>query len=459
MKLAIEKARADIRGEGFSKATQGVRVSIHLGESQRFMRQVLQGGEWVQRVMRQGLYPAFQQEPGRYREKNNRSALQNLSVVRSKVAEWMNQGAVMQLAELAWCTNPLSVATKRDTTTGQDKHRVVLDLSRHVNKCMEKFTVKMDDLVGMEGLRKQGDYMTVFDLENQFFHVQLAPAACRFFGFAVPDEQGIEKFYCFTVMVYGYAPAVAVVTRMVRPVVSFAHKLGIRTSIFVDDGLAAGDSKQEAESNTELVLELFQWAGWNIQWKKTSTEAQQRVRYLGVEVDTENMEFRLPEDKLKDIEVTLDREIGRGLRKEGSEKKEAAELLGKLAACRVTHGEVLHIMTRAAQHQLGVATLRENWEGKLLWDKDAVRELQKVRENLRYYNGRNIREEEKTDKKYAEQDTKRAREHVRRSASKRTRHETGENCSLIFTARKQCEQVTDWEPERGGWIEEGLDEL
>ncbi len=99
MKLAIEKARADIRGEGFSKATQGVRVSIHSGESQRFMRQVLQGGEWVQRVMKQGLYPAFQQEPGRYREKNNRSALQNLSVVRSKVAEWLNQGAVMQLAE------------------------------------------------------------------------------------------------------------------------------------------------------------------------------------------------------------------------------------------------------------------------------------------------------------------------------------------------------------------------
>jgi hypothetical protein len=289
----------------------------------------------------------------------------------------------MQLAELAWCTNPLSVATKRDTTTGIDKHRVVLDLSRHVNKHVEKFTVKMDDLVGTEGLRKQGDYMTVFDLENQFFHVQLAPAAYRYFGFAVPDEQGKEKFYCFTVMVYGYAPAVAVVTRMVRPVVSFAHKLGIRTSIFVDDGLVAGESKQEAENNTELVLELFQQAGWNIQWKKTSTEAQQRVRYLGVEVDTENMEFRLPEDKLKDIEATLDREIGRGLRKEGSEKKEAAELLGKLAACGVTHGEVLHIMTRAAQHQLGVATLHENWEGKLLWDKDAVRELQKVRENLR----------------------------------------------------------------------------
>jgi hypothetical protein len=234
------------------------------------MKQILQGGEWVQWVMRQGLYPAFRQEPGRYRERNNKSALQNLSVVRSKVAEWMGQGAVMQLGEPAWCTNPLSVAMKRDTATGVDKHRVVLDLSRHINKHVEKFTVKMDNLAGTEGLREQGDYMTVFDLENQFFHVQLAPAAYRFFGFAVPDEQEKKKFYCFMVMVYGYAPAVAVVTRMVRPVVSFAHKLGIRTSIFVDDGLVAGESKLEEEVQ----------AGWNIQWKKTSTEAQQGVRYL-----------------------------------------------------------------------------------------------------------------------------------------------------------------------------------
>jgi hypothetical protein len=166
-------------------------VSIHLGESQRFMKQILQGGEWVQRVMRQGLYPAFQQEPGRYREKNNKSALQNLSVVRSKVAEWMSQGAVMQLAEPAWCTNPLSVAIKRDTATGIDKHQAVLDLSCHINKHVEKFTLKMDDVAGTEGLRRQGDYMTVFDLENHCFH---APAAYRFFGFGCQMNKGKRSF-------------------------------------------------------------------------------------------------------------------------------------------------------------------------------------------------------------------------------------------------------------------------
>jgi hypothetical protein len=376
---------------GFKAARKGEKVSIHSGESLRFMRQVLQGGDWVQKVMQHGLYPAFKQEPKHYREQNNKSAMQNLQVVREKVEEWLEQGAVIRLAEPAWCTNPLSVATKTDTATGTEKKRVVLDLSRHVNKCVEKFTVKMDDLVGTEGMRKQGDHMMVFDLENQFFHVKLAEEAYKYFGFAVPDEEGGERFYCFTVMVYGYAPAVAVVTRLVRPVVSYAHCLGIRTAMFVDDGLVAGESKLEAEEDTELVLELFRLSGWNVQWKKTSVTAEQKVRYLGVEVDCKTMQYRLLEDKLAEVEQVLDREIAKGSRAEKSTKREAAEVLGKLAACRITHGAVMHIMTRNAQHQLGVATQGENWDGDMVWDKRALEELEQVRRYLRAGNGRNIR--------------------------------------------------------------------
>jgi hypothetical protein len=45
---------------------------------------------------------------------------------------------------------------------------------------------------------------TVFDLENQFFHVKLAPEAYKFFGFAIPEKEGTEKYYSFIVMVYGF---------------------------------------------------------------------------------------------------------------------------------------------------------------------------------------------------------------------------------------------------------------
>jgi hypothetical protein len=65
----------------------------------------------------------------------------------------------------------------------------------------------------------------------------------------------------------------------------------------------AEETKQKAEENTELVLDLFQRAGWNMQWKETSPEAQQEVRYLGVEVNSQHMEYRLPVNKLEDIKA------------------------------------------------------------------------------------------------------------------------------------------------------------
>jgi hypothetical protein len=77
--------------------------------------------------------------------------------------------------------------------------------------------VKMDYLSRTEAMRRQGDYMMMFKLENQFFHVKLAPAAYMYFGFAVTNENGEERFYCFTIMVKGYAPATVTVTRVVRP--------------------------------------------------------------------------------------------------------------------------------------------------------------------------------------------------------------------------------------------------
>ncbi len=97
--------------------------------------------------------------------------------VREKVAEWQKQGAVIRLASPAWCTSPLSVVEKLDTQSGTVKKRVVLDLSRHVNKPVKKWNVQMEDLRATEGMREEGDWMAVFDLENQFFHVKLRPDA------------------------------------------------------------------------------------------------------------------------------------------------------------------------------------------------------------------------------------------------------------------------------------------
>jgi hypothetical protein len=136
-------------------------------------------------------------------------------------------------------------------------------------------------------------------------------------------------------MVYDYAPAVAVVTRLVRSVLAYAHNQGIKASMFEDDGQVIGETKEETEEAVTLLWDLFQLAGWNIQWKKMTVTAQQQVRYLGVEVDCMEMIYRLPEDKRTDVVAGLEREIARGESGTWTPVREAAELLGKLAACKL----------------------------------------------------------------------------------------------------------------------------
>ncbi len=45
----------------------------------------------------------------------------------------------------------------------------------------------------------------------------------------------------------------------------------------------------------------------------------------------------------------------------------------------MTHGAVLHIITKNTQHQLGVATRNKNWEGYIVWGKAVVEEFRPVR--------------------------------------------------------------------------------
>jgi len=244
--------------------------SIHDADSIRFMTEVIGAGKWQLGVMKNGLSLDLTKVPRKYREKDNASADRNMSLLKDKVAEWKQDGYVQRLAEPAWCSNPMSVAAKYDPVKEETKLRPVIDLSRHVNKCVKVSHVKLDDLSLAEELISHGDYMASFDLANQFFHVRLHPADRKFFGFMLPGNDGKEQYFQFNVMCYGYSPAVEVVTRLLRPVKAYLHKLGVKLSIFVDDGRVSAKAEKTCWEQFQFTLMVLNLCGWNIQYKKTS---------------------------------------------------------------------------------------------------------------------------------------------------------------------------------------------
>ena len=228
------------------------------------MKEVIGAGTWHQQLLERGLELEFTSDPVAYREENNKSAVSHLDLVREKLKVWLESDSIEELEKPAWCTNPLSVAAKYDPVNDKVKYRPVIDLSRHVNLHVLKSHTKLDDLQASEVLVDRGDFLCSFDMENQFFHVRLAPEHRKYFGFAVPDEMGKTRFYQFKVMAYGYGPAVSVVTRLLQPVKAFLHKLGIKVSLYVDDGRISASSKEGAEQQLEFSLQVLQLCGWNI---------------------------------------------------------------------------------------------------------------------------------------------------------------------------------------------------
>jgi len=59
--------------------------SIHDHDSIRFMREVIKAGKWQLNVLENGLSLSLKDIPRKYREKNNVSALKNMSVLKEKV--------------------------------------------------------------------------------------------------------------------------------------------------------------------------------------------------------------------------------------------------------------------------------------------------------------------------------------------------------------------------------------
>jgi hypothetical protein len=246
-------------------------------------------------------------------------------------------------------------------------------------------------------MRHRGEFAGIFDLENQYFHVKLAEEAKKYFGFAWTDDEGKERFYCFNVMVYGYAAAAAVVTRLIKPIIGYLHNAGIRIAIYMDDGNVVGRSEKETEEAMKMAITAFRLSGWNIQWAKSSMQPVSEVKYLGFNINLTEFTYSAAEGKLDSVSVQIQEVKVAAAAGQGIPARTVAQVLGKLAALRVSHGSIIAIMTKNIQNRLGREVTREGWECQIfLRDRD-IHELTWLQTNLRAFNGKGIREESGLD--------------------------------------------------------------
>jgi hypothetical protein len=112
---------------------------------------------------------------------------------------------------------------------GDGSFRPIVNL-RPLNSCIRYEHFKMENLNSVRSLLREEDFMVKIDLKDAYFLVGVRESLRKFIRFSWNGR--IFEFHC---MAFGLAPAPRVFTKLMKVVVAWLRKRGIRLVIYLDD--------------------------------------------------------------------------------------------------------------------------------------------------------------------------------------------------------------------------------
>ena len=236
------------------------------------------------------------------------------------------------VAEKPVCIHSLGCVSKSDGVG----IRPITDCSRPRNKSINchqdalisRFRYKtVDDAVHM---LSQGAYMSVVDIKNAYRSVCINPDHSVYQGFRwnFGDGRGarlmVERRLCFGTRCgpFYFNLISDFITR------SLTVKYGMKVVNYLDDFLVMGDTYDSCLWAQQMAIAFLRNLGFQISWKKVTSPSKITV-YLGIILDSEKMELRLPEGKLGKLSEVLKKFDC----KKSASKKQLEKLAGILSHC------------------------------------------------------------------------------------------------------------------------------
>ena len=173
--------------------------------------------------------------------------------------------------------------------------RPIINL-RKVNAVIPYQHFQMEGLKNVQDILLQGNWLIKIDLSDAFFSVPLHKDSRKLAAF---HWKGVP--YEFRVACFGLACAPRVFTKLMKVPIAFLRKLGLRVVVYLDDLLVMAASPRlalEARDTTMLVLESL---GFTVNTKKSVLIPVQELTYLGILINSVNLTFSLPEEKVTSL--------------------------------------------------------------------------------------------------------------------------------------------------------------
>jgi hypothetical protein len=165
-------------------------------------------------------------------------------------------------------------------------------------------------------------------------------------------------------------------------VVKHARLLGWKGIICVDDFEHIGKNKDDCVKSRQILKSVASQAGWLFSEAKEQ-EPSTCHRFLGYNLNTTNMKFEVPEDKLERVLMKVSRLLGRKVR---TTNRKVARVVGHLASLYRAYPGFSRLMLRSCYATLEVSVEQGGWDRPINLSREAKSELAWWKENLRRLN-------------------------------------------------------------------------
>lgn len=305
------------------------------------------------------------------------------SALAKEVAERLRSGAWQLLegeeARRRGCVvTPAFVIPK--STPG--KFRTIWDL-RVINAYLERKPFRLDDLAAVARGVGRDWYFASLDLRDAYFHVGIAPADQHLICFAYKGNMIMSA-----VLPFGISWAPWLFTKLFRVVIRRWRSGGMVVSAYLDDIFVAAPSRELLLSQMAEMRQDLRALGFEVNEEKSreTWRPRQVGTFLGLEIDTQRGQFRVPRERLERLDKEL-RALVEQSRQGAVTARTVASVLGG-AVCWWRALTAVRLYTRSTYDLLAQAA--GDFSTCVEFSAEAREDLLTLADALRRWNGRTM---------------------------------------------------------------------
>lgn len=211
------------------------------------------------------------------------------AVIEAEVHSLLQKNAIEEASVVGFISSIFAIPKK------SGGFRPVINL-RALNKFVVYEHFKMEGIPTVKNLIQPNDWLVKLDLSDAYLTVPVHSSHKKFLQFRWGGR--VFQFRCLP---FGLSSAPRVFTKLLKPIMAYLRRQGIRLVIYLDDILIMNSCPAALVKDLLLVRSTLEEVGFLINIAKSVLSPTQQLEYLGLLIDSTTMSLALTESKVTSI--------------------------------------------------------------------------------------------------------------------------------------------------------------